>query len=658
MKQSKSHIFILLAVAFCIQICGTASGLPWFSVDSEEQWNHIYPGLAAGNHVEPMDDPDWYDYMQHWGVPSYGPPDPNVVREGDPYPENEYIVPELLVYPGSNMTSDSNYPEDAGLVMAWGLHRPDAEPLPEGSYSAAWTMVYGEDPDLRNCIIKVTVTPPCDPGITTVSFAIEDNGLPVRRMSWQWNVPGTIPCDKSTTVIIDTSKYGQNAATPRADGFAVHKNFRLDKSTAFNVDENGKWIFGPVPVPPPGFPQFVGLWNYWHNLVVLPKPTEGKYFIKWSQPPVPVDPNHPTLFNAWDEWSDYNDIWIRQIIADDWLCEDDRPITDIHWWGSWEGWDQPHLPPIVPKAFHIGIWTDVPKGPDNPVNYSHPGKLIWENYCDNWVWNFAGYDKFPWEEPHDPVEPHTREANFQFNQLLSQDEWFKQEPNDLYDDDPNKTIYWLSIAAIYNPWDYDNTQFRLWGWKTRPHFFQDDAVRIHSLINVTGLDTWPPHRGDVVRDAEPIYWPDPCDTWDMSFELSTNKPAPEPNDTNAPDPDPAEWELLPEKIGSIAIRMTAKTATDPSGPIGYFFAETSGNPGGDNSGWQSSTGYVDVGLDPNTTYQYKVRAKDALGNMTAWSTTEAETTAPICADLYKDVNDIIDSRDYDILAGQWLESCP
>ncbi len=90
---------------------------------------------------------------------------------------------------------------------------------------------------------------------------------------------------------------------------------------------------------------------------------------------------------------------ILPIVADDWLCKDDRPITDLHWWGSWLGWDKPYPPlaPSLPKTFHIGIWTDVPAGadPDPNIKFSHPDLLVWENYCDNWVWNFAGYDKHP-----------------------------------------------------------------------------------------------------------------------------------------------------------------------------------------------------------------------------------------------------------------------
>jgi hypothetical protein len=72
--------------------------------------------------------------------------------------------------------------------------------------------------------------------------------------------------------------------------------------------------------------------------------------------------------------------------------------------------------------------------------------------------------------------------------------------------------------------------------------------------------------------------------------------------------------------------MTAVTATDNSGFVEYYFEETSGNPGADDSGWQSSPIYTDVNLAPSTTYVYRVRARDGSNNSTAWSTDLVVTT--------------------------------
>jgi hypothetical protein len=208
-------------------------------------------------------------------------------------------------------------------------------------------------------------------------------------------------------------------------------------------------------------------------------------------------------------------------MADDWECTDDRPVTDIHWWGSFIGWTQPHLPPVLPKGFHIGIWTDVAQNdPQNQFPFSHPGTLLWEyrGTCTSWVWNFAGYDKDP-----RTVGGVENEACFQFTQLLSENEWFQQDPND--------NVYWLSIAAIYNPGDEKLPDFHPWGWKTRPHQFNDDAVRIH------GASIWPLTIGSVFNVGMPVQlpaWPDPAGvSWDLAFELTTNEPkAPASADLN------------------------------------------------------------------------------------------------------------------------------
>jgi len=499
---------------------------PFILIETEEDWQKA---LEEGK-VRPMDPCDWTNYMYDWG---------QNLEEGNSYPECDFNVGDLYVYEGNDI--NPNEPNDAGLVMTWGSNT-----LPDGNYASAWKFKYDADPDLRNCTIQITVTAPqfgLAGNVTLVSFGINDAaGL---RRHWWWSVgnpPNPIQWNTPTTVTINTARTGVGATTPTATGYMNMPGFNLAQSMSFDVDENFRWIFGQVTVPPPGQPTFVGMWNYWHNLLVT-KPTPpvtvtSKYYVKWSQRPVTIDPNDdPPVFLGWDERSDYNKPpW--PILADDWKCTDDRPVTDVHWWGSFLGWNQPHLPPIVPKAFHIGIWTDVPDpNPGDPSVYSHPDVLVWENYCDNWVWNFAGYDWDPHDGDPDPGgHDEYTETCFQFNQLLSQDEWFYQEPNDPCN--PGGRVYWLSVAAIYDPCDPDPNY--PWGWKTREHFFQDDAVRITNTINPITGTTWPPTPPTVGSnwvEGNPIYWPDPCDTWDLAFELTTNQPAyadvPIPGDLNA-----------------------------------------------------------------------------------------------------------------------------
>lgn len=246
-----------------------------------------------------------------------------------------------------------------------------------------------------------------------------------------------------------------------------------------------------------GFTIYKG--EVWSFTICCPcQAFESRDDIKWSQPP---ERNYLGCINGWDEVSIY---YNEPIIADDWRSRDNKPIKDIHWWGSFKGWTEPNqVPPAeMPDAFHIGIWTDVPDpDPNDPNNFSHPGKLIWEKRCESYVWSYAGCDL-------DPRGEGELDACFKFDQLLSQDKWFYQESNE-----PNGTVYWLSIAAIYD----GNTPAHPWGWKTRPHFYNDDAVRITSLGG-----QWPPVIGSVWAGGEPIEYPAGT-SWDVAFVLTANR---------------------------------------------------------------------------------------------------------------------------------------
>jgi hypothetical protein len=488
---------------------------PYLKIADYNEWQ----GSLSSGHVYAMGHQDWEYYMLQWE---------EFVVEGNSYPDSNFLQaqpPEgtLYVYGGGGGGGASD-PCDAGLVMGWGYAG-----MPAGSYSSAWKFDYLKDPDLSNCIITVVVTAPNS--VNVVSFGLQNApapGGPIRAWYWNCGAAGSgapITWSVPTQIKIDTTQVGVAAATPVASAYANNPAFNLQNVQWLIVDEDANWVGGPNPVPAPGGFQF--LWNYWHWLLISPKTTLSKdYYKKWSQPPVVLDANNPPLFLGWDELSDYNMV---QIVADDWQCKDDRPVTDIHWWGSFIGWNEPYPPSVVPKAFHIGIWTDVPDpNLSNPNDFSHPGTLVWENYCDNFVWNFAGYDSDPrvYHDPCAPMEPN--EACFQYNQLLSQDEWFHQEPNH---SDPNGRVYWVSISAI---WPSGTKPYR-WGWKTRPHYWNDDAAKTN-LFNPAGRPT----LDSVWVNGTPIQYPpypNPDSvSFDMAFELTTNRPAyaddPMPGDLN------------------------------------------------------------------------------------------------------------------------------
>ncbi|MCK4341105.1 MAG: hypothetical protein KAY37_05200 [Phycisphaerae bacterium] len=228
----------------------------------------------------------------------------------------------------------------------------------------------------------------------------------------------------------------------------------------------------------------------------------GELYIKWSQPPEPYVPED--AFNGWDEYSRYDmygDKVTYQLVADDWVCDTEDPVTDLHWWGSFGGWYYPYEPPQMPGSFHIGIWTDVPANP--PVEpFSHPGTMIWENYCDNYTLEFVGWDF----DPRLVLPAPPPEATFKFTQVLDQSEWFWQ--------DPGEHIYWVSISAVYGIGSPPHS----WGWKTRPRDLAspapDDAVVIRNPTAPSVGDSW--------IYGWPIEYPAGV-SWDVAFELTTTE---------------------------------------------------------------------------------------------------------------------------------------
>jgi hypothetical protein len=467
---------------------------PFIALDSEQQWQRA---MTQGQ-IGPLGFSAWDDYMQQWN---------QHLREGQTYPDNTYLQPELSVWPGS-CCPDDQLPSP-GLVMAWGSPTQLVE---NESYSGAWCYLYPIDPDLTNVTITITVFPPC--GMNVVSFGMKDINGNIR--AWYWNVaaapgPGTLQCGVGTTININTALTGTGAATPASASYMNNPLFDITQVIELIFDENNIWVAG-TSVPPPGT-TVPRPWNYWRDLIITPNPEPDKPDDprKWSQPPVEVAPQ---VYLGWDEESIRHR---RPLMADDWMCEDPRPVTDIHWWGSFVNWNEPD-PPALPIAFHFGIWTDVPAGKDlDPnVKFSHPGRMIWEHICSNYLWTFVGYDK----DPRNSADPIVRDSCFQFWCDLPTSEWFYQKPNI----NGRGRVHWLSIAAIYPTVIIPQYP---WGWKTRPHFFNDDAVRIMKLTD----GTWPPTVGSVWDGGMSVEYPQKI-SWDLAFELTTNE-----NEPNVPNPD-------------------------------------------------------------------------------------------------------------------------
>lgn len=242
--------------------------------------------------------------------------------------------------------------------------------------------------------------------------------------------------------------------------------------------------------------------------------------VKWSQ--------LPEMEEAWgkDIVSNYDpsDGRPNRVVMDDWLCPDGRPITDIHWWGSYfnGGGDNcfcecPDPPENPVRAFHISIHEDIPARCWIP---SHPGNLL-----ANYVIPFdrAGETYFGTDAQGHDV--------YKYNIWLPEE--FEQEQG---------RIYWLGIVAILAD---DTCLFgQVWGWHTavQPHNLDDSVSIFNYNYETGGYWLWLPNKFLVTDDVQE--WNDGIDTanffggecdckppcWDfisldMAFELTT---VPEP----------------------------------------------------------------------------------------------------------------------------------
>jgi hypothetical protein len=165
------------------------------------------------------------------------------------------------------------------------------------------------------------------------------------------------------------------------------------------------------------------------------------------------------------------------------------------------------------------------------------------------------------------------------------------------------------------PGDLDESNFRQYivvdeveyddspPWPTQPDGFGQSLNRISSIQ----------------------YGNDPAN-WQNGLPSPGNVFIAAPADNDPPVPNPAVWLYPPTAKSVDSITMTVSAGMDQSG-VEYYFEETSGNPGGSDSGWQKSRSYTDTGLQEDTSYTYRVRIRDLspAQNAGSWSTSLSAT---------------------------------
>lgn len=171
-------------------------------------------------------------------------------------------------------------------------------------------------------------------------------------------------------------------------------------------------------------------------------------------------------------------------------------------------------------------------------------------------------------------------------------------------------------------------------------FDQDGYVEMRDLQELTA--EWPMEANDLRTDLDND---NKVNFTDFAI-LTDGWTGP---DMTCPTPDPVTWVSVPVALDSNSIEMTAGFEADFYGVgVEYYFENVSDS--NHDSGWLSSPVhdpcdvngwldgpvpkcfyYLDTGLDPNTTYIYRVKAcdKSANQNETGWSSTQSATTHPI-----------------------------
>lgn len=272
--------------------------------------------------------------------------------------------------------------------------------------------------------------------------------------------------------------------------------------------------------------------------------------VKWSQPP---DMEFGLNIQSTEP---------EPIVADDWQCRDPRPVTDVHFWGSYIGWEENKpqivLPPPGVATFKIRIYKDVPVGPDNP--YSHPGELLYEQ------------EILTFKEEYVDSIPHPNETfEHKFYYSLDLHEPFEQQEG---------TIYWISIAAIM-PENY----LYPWGWETSTRHWNDNACRywFHN-------DYWE----EVILGMLPPWYQKQYETVDMAFELTVPFEPPPPLE-------PVKWQQRPDMVQGVNVASIASIQGNPQLPptVADDWFCLDGSPVSDLHFWGSYPGWYPNEIPPD-----------------------------------------------------------
>ncbi len=218
-----------------------------------------------------------------------------------------------------------------------------------------------------------------------------------------------------------------------------------------------------------------------------------------------------------------------KFLADDFLCTETGPITDVHLWGSWLNDQMP--PPPDQGTFVLGLYSDVPAGTAG-IEHSRPGDLLWEMafHPGEYIAREYAIGQEQFYDPNIDQIIGSDTAVWQYN-------FFIDEAMALIQQEGN--IYWLAVAnvdpnndGIIDISDLMAAQAGInrFGWKTSTDHFNDDAVFLDTdLVLGSMLDGISP-PGEPISDLPwqemryPLGHPFETQSIDLAFVI-TPEPA-------------------------------------------------------------------------------------------------------------------------------------
>ena len=233
--------------------------------------------------------------------------------------------------------------------------------------------------------------------------------------------------------------------------------------------------------------------------------------IKWSQPPIEIDPNvdAPPAFCGWREVStSARNVGSRRtwsMTVDDFHCLGPIPVTRVRWWGSYKAWGLPELPETRPDHWRIAFWANEPD--ERHDEHLLPETLIHqvEISPDRVAVEPVGTNEFPGAWP---------EVCFVYEVALEPHEFFHQ-----FEFPADEQVFWISITAVYP--EAAAAQNR-WGWMTRPSPWREGAQ------GFVLYDEGPHEQTELFPGLfSPVFRRQLCDDdrgYDLCFELLTDHP--------------------------------------------------------------------------------------------------------------------------------------